>query len=132
VSSASTSEQSAVGTRQPLGEPPLSVVVASVNGFPYLGECMDTLRRHCPEAEVIVADWTDEDTRTRLREGCPWVRLISFDQPMSVPELRAAGIAAARAPYVAVIEDHCLVRHGWAERILAAHGAGHPCPARVG
>jgi hypothetical protein len=126
MSSASTSEQSAVGTPQPLGEPPLSVVVASVNGFPYLGECMDALRRHCPEAEVIVADWTDEDTRRRLQAGWPWVRLISFDQPMSVPELRAAGIAAARASYVAVIEDHCLVRDGWAERLLAAHGAGHP------
>jgi hypothetical protein len=125
VSSASTTERSAVGAREPHGTPPLSVVVASVNGFPYIGECLDALRLHCPTAEVIVADWTDDETRRRLREGWPGVQLISFDAPRSVPELRAAGIAASTAPHVAVIEDHCLVREGWGERILAAHDAGH-------
>jgi len=126
MSSTSISERGASGATEPTGDPPLSVVVASVNGFPYVGACLDSLRAECPEAEVIVADWTDEGTRGRLREGWPWIRLISFDEPMSVPELRAAGIAAARAPYVAVLEDHCVVRVGWAERIVAAHGAGHP------
>jgi hypothetical protein len=126
VSSTSISERGAARAIEPTGDPPLSVVVASVNGFPYVGACLDALRTKCPEAEVIVADWTDEATRGRLREGWPGVRLISFDEPMSVPELRAAGIAAAAAPYVAVLEDHCVVREGWADRILAAHRAGHP------
>jgi GT2 family glycosyltransferase len=107
-----------------MNEPDLSVVVASVNGFPYLGACLEALERHCPEAEVIVADWTDEETRRRVREGWPKVTLLSFDRPMAVPELRAAGIFAARAPYVALIEDHCNVRAGWAERLLAAHRRG--------
>jgi hypothetical protein len=44
---------------------------------------------------------------------------------MAVPELRAAGMAAASAPYVAVIEDHCVVRDGWGSRIVADHRAGH-------
>lgn len=126
MSPASTSERSAAGGRALPGSPALSVVVASVNGFPYIGDCLDALGRHCPSAEVIVADWSDDDTRRRLQEGWPRVRLIPFDAPTSVPELRAAGIAAAGAPHVAVIEDHCLVREGWADRILAAHGSGHP------
>lgn len=105
---------------------PLSVVVASVNGFPYLGECLGALERRCPEVEVVVADWTDPVTRMQVRERWPGVRLLSFDDPMAVPELRAAGIAAATAPHVAVIEDHCMVRDGWSHRILAAHAAGHP------
>ncbi|MGA8217853.1 MAG: glycosyltransferase [Solirubrobacterales bacterium] len=126
MSSASTSERRAGGARESRGSAALSVVVASVNGFPYIGGCLDALRLHCPSAEVIVADWTDEETRRRVREGWPGVRLISFDGPMSVPELRAAGMAAAAAPHVAVIEDHCLVRDGWEERILAAHEDGHP------
>jgi hypothetical protein len=104
--------------------PELSVVVASVNGLPYLADCLDALETSCPEAEVVVADWTDEATRRTVRERWPRVRLLSFDEPMSVPELRAAGIAAACAPYVAVIEDHCNVRNGWAGRILDAHHAG--------
>lgn len=109
-----------------MSEPELSVVVASVNGLPYLTACLEALERHSPEAEVIVADWTDEETRRTVAERFPRVRLLSFDEPMTVPELRAAGIFAASAPYVAVIEDHCNVTPGWADRILAAHRAGHP------
>ena len=92
-----------------MSEPKLSVVVASVNGFPYLGHCLDALAERAPGAEVIVADSTDEETRRRLQEGWPAVKLLSFDEPQTVPELRAAGIFAAGAPHVAVIEDHCRV-----------------------
>lgn len=109
-----------------MSEPELSVVVASVNGMPYLRACLEALEAHCPDAEVIVADWTDEPTRQEVENRFPSVALLSFDEPMTVPELRAAGIFAARAPYVAVIEDHCNVTEGWAERIVAGHRAGHP------
>jgi hypothetical protein len=107
------------------GAPHLSVVVASVNGFPYLAACLDSLEACCPQAEVIVADATDAQTRAAVRERWPRTRLLSFDEPMAVPELRAAGISVAGAPYVALTEDHCLVRNGWAERILASHRRGH-------
>jgi glycosyltransferase involved in cell wall biosynthesis len=99
--------------------------VASVNGFPYLGECLDSLIAHCPDAEIIVADCTDRQTRERIREGWPSVKLIAFEEPTSIPALRAAGIAASSAPYVAVIEDHCVVRNGWARGIIDSHRAGY-------
>lgn len=105
--------------------PPLSVVVASVNGYRYLGECLRSLDRRCPEAEIVVADSTDEATRRRVREEWPDVRLLTFEEPTTIPALRAAGIAAATAPRVALIEDHCVVRNGWAERLLAAHREGY-------
>lgn len=104
--------------------PQLSVVVASVNGSPYLDRCLEALARTAPDAEVVVADWTDEPTRARVARDWPSVRLLSFDEPMSVPELRAAGIAAATAPYIALIEDHCIVREGWADGLLAWHAEG--------
>lgn len=106
-------------------EPRLSVVVASVNGFPYLADCLAALERTASWTEVIVADSTDEATRARVREAWPAVRLLSFDAPTTIPELRAAGIAAGTAPYVALIEDHCVVRPGWAERIVRHHQGGH-------
>ena len=105
--------------------PPLSVVVACVNGLPYIGECLDSLCGRCPEAEIIVADCTDPETRTRIRQGWPSVKLIAFETPTSIPALRAAGIAASVAPYVAVIEDHCVVREGWSQGIVNAHRAGY-------
>ena len=106
--------------------PGLSVVVASVNGMPYLADCLEALHRNAPEAEVIVADWTDEPTRRLVRERWPQVELLSFDEPQTVPELRAAGIFSARSPYVAVIEDHCNVLPSWSSEVLAAHAAGRP------
>jgi hypothetical protein len=105
-------------------EPELSVVVASVNGFPYVGRCLESLAALAPDAEVIVADSTDDDTRARLAEMWPSVRLLTFDKPKSVPALRAAGVFAARAPNVALIEDHCRVTSGWAPAVLSAHRAG--------
>jgi hypothetical protein len=103
----------------------LSVVVASVNGLPYLAHCLDALEQHAPEADVVVADWTTDATRRLVRERWPDVALLSFDEPSTVPELRAAGIFASETPYVAVIEDHCNVVAGWARGIVAAHRAGH-------
>ena len=101
----------------------LSVVVASVNGLPYLGHCLDALGERCPEAEVIVADATDEATRALVRERWPNARLLSNDEPRTIPELRAQGIAAASTPYVALIEDHCVVGERWSARIVEHHHA---------
>ena len=104
--------------------PDLAVVVASVNGLPYLAECLEALERTAPWAEVVVADSTDEATRARVSERWPDVRLLTFDEQQTVPELRAAGIAATSAPYVALIEDHCVVREGWASGLVRWHREG--------
>ena len=42
-----------------MSTPELSVVVASVNGLPYVADCLAALERNAPGAEVIVADSTD-------------------------------------------------------------------------
>ena len=103
----------------------LSVVIASVNGMPYLGRCLEALAERAPEAELVVADWTDGETRAEVAARWPSVKLLAFDEPMAIPELRAAGVFAATAPVVALIEDHCLVTPGWADRLLAGHVSGH-------
>lgn len=105
--------------------PEISVVVASVNGFPYVGRCLDALAERAPGVEVIVADSTDPETQRRLQEGWPAVRLLTFDEPQTIPELRAAGVFAAGAPFVALIEDHTRVTERWADAAIAAHRAGH-------
>jgi hypothetical protein len=103
----------------------LVVVVASVNGLPYVADCLESLEQNAPGAEVILADSTNPATRRVIAGRFPRVTILSFDEQMTVPELRAAGIFASTAPYVALIEDHCNVRDGWAKALLAAHAAGH-------
>jgi hypothetical protein len=104
----------------------LSVVIASVNGLPYVEHCLESLARYAPDAEVIVADSTDAETRKTLADRWPDVKLLSFDRARTVPELRAEGIWAASSPYVAVVEDHCLITDDWAPSILGAHRKGNP------
>ena len=113
------------GSGRDLSDVGLAVVIASVNGMPYLGRCLDALAERCPGAEVVVADWTDEATRAEVRDRWPSVKLLSFDEPKTIPELRAAGVFAATAPVVALIEDHCLVVPGWGDRLTSSHAAGH-------
>lgn len=111
-------------------KPVLSVVIASVNGYPYIAQCLDSLeKQHAKErAEVIVVEASGDDTARRLAEAYPWVRVIPRSPPRPIPELRSIGIRLARADIVVTTEDHCLFGEDWYERILEAHH-NHPHPA---
>lgn len=103
--------------------PHLSIVIASVNGRPYLDACLDALAGQQGEvsAEVIVADCTGAETQDYVRVSHPGVRLLAFDEAKSVPTLRAAGIQAARGEIVVITEDHCIPAPDWYHAIHDAH-----------
>ena len=100
--------------------PGLSVVIASVNGMPYLGECLDALAERCPEAEVVVADWTDE---ADARRGARALAVREAARPSTSrwrsPSSARPGSSPPPRPVVALIEDHCLVTPAWAARLVA-------------
>lgn len=106
--------------------PDLSVVVPSVNGWGDLRVCLEALNTQRKEVklEVLVVDRLGEGLREQVRHAFPWVRLIPASTSTVIPDLRAMGVGEARAPAVAVIEDHILVPPGWARRMLAALDAG--------
>jgi glycosyltransferase involved in cell wall biosynthesis len=102
--------------------PDLSVVIASVNGLPYPLQCLDALaaQRDAVDLEVVVADCTGASTAAAIRERHPWVRLVTFDSPQSVPALRSAGFEVARGRLVAVTEDHCVPDPNWVSALIEA------------
>ena len=104
-------------------QPDISVVVASVNGLPYPLACLEALADQAGDlsAEVIVADCTGAATVAAIRERFPQTRVLAFDEPKSVPWLRAAGIRAARGRLVAVTEDHCVPHFDWYSRLVEVH-----------
>ena len=106
--------------------PELSVVVPSVNGLGDLAGCLDALeaQRADVSVEVLVADRCGEELRASVRRRFPAVRLLEAPADTTIPRLRAIAFAAATAPAVAVIEDHVIVPHGWARRLLDAQRAG--------
>lgn len=109
------------------GDPPLvSVVIASVSGFPALGECLDALGRQdgAAGAEIIVADRCGAETRAALRARFPSALVVAADPGTSIPALRAAGIARARGRMIAILDDHCHAAPGWLRAIGRQHETG--------
>jgi hypothetical protein len=98
-----------------------------VNGWPALAGCLEALGRQgdAVPAEVLVVDRCGEEVRTAVRERFPEVRVLAAEPHTAIPALRALGIAQARAPIVAVIEDHCHVAPGWLQVIERARREGH-------
>ena len=99
------------------------MVIASVNGLPYPIACLEALaqQRGTARSEIVLADCTGPATVAAVRERFPDVTVLAFDEPKSVPWLRAAGMQAARGRLVAVTEDHCVPRPDWFQRIIEAH-----------
>jgi GT2 family glycosyltransferase len=112
------------------GTPALSVVIASVNGYRYIAQCLHSLakQRQRDRGEVIVVEGSCDNTATRVAKEFPWVRLIACSTPKPIPELRSIGIREAKAPIVATTEDHCVFDEDWYGQILRAHEA-NPEPA---
>ncbi len=105
-------------------------MIASINGRPYIDACLEALA--CQEgrvnAELILADCVGHSVTDFISGTYPNVRLIAFHEPKSVPELRAAGIQAARGEIIALTEDHCIPTGNWYQSLTAAH-TDRPEPA---
>jgi hypothetical protein len=111
--------------------PPLSVVIGTTEGWPYVEPLLKSLR---PDAErlgveIIFADGSGRPPPAQDEVG-PQVRWLAYLEP-SVFRLYWHGLHAARGAVVATTEDHCVARAGWCEAILAAH-AEHPQAAAIG
>jgi glycosyltransferase involved in cell wall biosynthesis len=103
--------------------PVLSVVIASVNGPDYLDACLAALARQqgTVPSEVIVADCYGQATAELIAAKYPYVRLYSYAERLTIPELRAAAIAHSRGDLIVMTEDHCVPADDWYDCIVAAH-----------
>jgi hypothetical protein len=101
--------------------PDITVVIASLNGLPYPLACLQALdeQEFDGACEVVVADCSGPATVAAIRERHPAVRVLAFDGPRSVPFLRSRGAEAARAPLVAITEDHCVPSPNWLHELRA-------------
>jgi glycosyltransferase involved in cell wall biosynthesis len=103
--------------------PRLSVVIAAHDAAAAIGECLGALARQvdAPPLEIIVADSSTDDTPGIVSRGFPGVRLMHFDEPLTVPELRGRGIAAATGETIAILDPYSVADDRWAAEVAAAH-----------
>ena len=106
--------------------PELSVVVPSVNGWSDLEGALSALRANAADVplEVLVPERCGDAVRQKVRAAFPEVRVIPVAAATTIPAMRAAAFAQARADSVAVIEDHVIVPRGWARALLDARARG--------
>ena len=110
--------------------PPLSVVIATTQGWPQIRPCLEAVldQARAVGAEVIVADGSASapPVQGSLGTGLQWLSRPGA----GVVELRASAMEQSRGAIVAVTEDHCVVASDWCARILDAH-ARHPEAAAI-
>lgn len=104
--------------------PRLSVVVPFVNAWSDLEGCLVALAAQDVALEVIVAERHGGGMAERIRTRFPDAVVLSAAPGTTIPDLRALAFDAARAPDVAVIEDHVIVPQGWARRLLEERARG--------
>jgi len=112
-------------------EPTLSVVVATREGWPGIRPCIESLRGQVEAVggQLVVADGSGRPVpgTSEVGDRVEWLRRDGA----SVFELSHISYGAARAPIIAITEDHCTVRAGWCAGILRAH-AEHPDAVAIG
>ena len=103
----------------------LSVVIAAHDAASVIETCLDALEAQCRESrvDVIVADSSTDATPRLIASRFPWVRLLHFDEPLTVPQLRGRGIAAAGGDVIAVLDPFSVAAKDWVVSVLAAHEA---------
>lgn len=115
-------------------QPSISIVIASGAGGEFLFRCLESVRdqARAQNAEILVVDRVGEPTASRVALKYPEVRLLrtAAGERRSVPQLRRRGALEARAPIVAVIEEHCTAPPHWLATIRAAFGRD-PANSRV-
>lgn len=110
----------------------LSVIVASYNSPATLEKCLQALAAQLPpDAEVLVADCSDEDPRIYFRQMVPGVRFLRFEQKLTIPELRREALKVAKGEIILLTEGRLVPSYHWAASLVEAHKT-HPQAPAVG
>lgn len=86
-------------------------------------ECLRSVLREeaSRRVEVLVMDLAQAIAPPLAAADHPSVRTLALEPGTAYASARAEGVRRARAPVVAFLEEHCRMKPGWIEAVLAAH-----------
>lgn len=91
----------------------LSIVVPTLNGRDRLGDCLDSLSEHAPDAEVVVVNGPSADGTTGMVKERPDVDTLVEISERNVNVARNAGIAVASNDVVAIVSYDREIDPSW-------------------
>lgn len=109
-----------------------SFVVPTLGRSPLLADCLRALRAEAGDdcELIVVAQGEVEVPRSESGRAHPGERVLRAARPLGFAAAVNRGLAAATAPYVAVINDDAVVEAGWLAATVAALDAD-PAAASV-
>src|SRR4051794_7024778 len=101
--------------------PPLSIVIPCHNRADLLRRCLASVVCHAPVGTevIVVDDGPANDAVRAVAAAFPGVRLVGLLKRRGFCGAANAGIAAAKAPIIELLNDDTEVAAGWAEAALA-------------
>ena len=106
----------------------MSVLILTPGGFDLIRETVRRLRAQTvrERIELVVVAPSREALGPFEREttGFQSVRVVEAGEIRRASSAKAAGVRAARAPFLALAEEHCYPEPEWARLLLAAHARG--------
>jgi glycosyltransferase involved in cell wall biosynthesis len=75
-------------------------------------------QKDAPDYEILVVDCHGSDTRKRLAEKYPGLRILPQETRKTIPDLRRIGVENAKGNIVAILEEHCTATPLWLRTIV--------------
>jgi hypothetical protein len=105
--------------------PFVSIVIASRVGGDALLDCIGSFARISDDrCQIIVSECTGAGTPAAIAAKFPGVDVRHAPDRRSIPQLRAAGIAAAHGDVIALTTGWCQADAGWLTAVRRAHRGG--------
>ena len=104
--------------------PVLSVILPAPDRLALVERVVQTLGQQALASQmelVLVAEHPEPGLPAALLAPFGWVQVVPQPNWTTMTDARVAGIWHARAPIVAICEDHCFPVPGWADALVAAH-----------
>ena len=101
--------------------PDVSVIIVTWNGRQHLDACLDAVaaQRNVRLETVLVDNASTDDTVQHVRSRHPAVRIVALPSNRGFAGGNNAGVAEARAPIVAFLNNDTIAEPGWLQALLA-------------
>ena len=101
--------------------PDVSVIIVTWNGRQHLDACLDAVaaQRNVRLETVLVDNASSDDTVQHVRTRHPSVRIVALPSNRGFAGGNNAGVAEARAPVVAFLNNDTIAEPGWLQALVA-------------
>lgn len=99
------------------------MVIATHNAKQVITTCLTALAGQIDPRldEIIIADSSNDGTPEVVNATLSAGKLIHFDDPLTIPQLRGRGIAASAGEIIAILDPYSIASPGWVEEVVKAH-----------